>query len=433
MLGWIDWRTAPTWDEPGHLGSGLYHLQYGEFGPYCVNPPLVQMIAAAPVWAAGGGLPYIKLPSTPGFRSENLLSSMFMRAHGEHAFELFSLARLMLIPISLFGTYLLWSIGRRFYGALSGWIVAVFWAFSPMALAFGGTIVPDVSAAVFGLFAAYRFYIWLRMGTWSSAFWLAIATALALLSKSTWLIMPPVFTALWLFDWIRYRQRPLKTYALQSLAGFAIAWLVIHATYDFHGVLRPLGSFEFRSEALTGNSQPYQPGNRFAHTWLAWIPMPLPADYVTGVDMQRCDFEAKFQSYFMGTWRDHGWWYYYLAGIFLKEPLAIWGLVCLLIAGVLLRVQPRFKWRELLIYAPGTVVLAFVSSQTGFSHHVRYVMPFFPCLYLFASRAAMPANKFIRVTAAVLCVWYATSSAIILPRSYAFFTEAVGGASEGWR
>ncbi len=433
MLAWIDWRTAPTWDEPGHLGSGLYHIQYGEFGPYCVNPPLVRMIAAVPAWAAGGGLPWLNLPPTPDFRSESLLASVLMQTQGEHCFELFALARMTLIPISTFGTFLLWSIGRRFYGAASGWTAAILWSFSPMALAFGGTIVPDVSAAVVGLLAAYRFYIWLRMGTWSSAIWLGVATALALLSKSTWLILPPLFATLWLVDRIRYRRYPLRIDVAQWLAGFAVAWLVIHATYDFQGVLRPLGTFDFRSRALTGNDRPYVAGNRFAGSWLGWIPAPLPADYVQGIDIQRCDFEAKFGSYFLGTWRDHGWWYYYLAGIVLKEPVALWGLIALLLVGAILRKQRRVSWREVVVYAPGLAVLAFVSSQTGFNHHVRYVLPFFPCLYLIAARSVAVNDQWIKVAAFLFCGWYAFSSASILPRSYAFFTEAVGGASEGWR
>jgi hypothetical protein len=38
-----------------------------------------------------------------------------------------------------------------------------------------------------------------------------------------------------------------------------------------------------------------------------------------------------------------------------------------------------------------------------------------------------------KILAFVLCGWYAASSIAILPRSYAFFSEAVGGADEGWR
>ncbi len=433
-LTWIDWQTAPGWDEWGHLPSGLFHLQYGQYKPYCVNPPLVRTVAALPVLAAGGSIRWVEQPNSPGWRSEWVLRSIFLHAYGERCFEFFSLARMALIPVSLLGTYLLWSIGRRFYGRASGWVAAILWCFSPTALAFGGTIAPDVSAAVFGFLAAYRFYIWLRMGTWSSAIWLGVATAIALLSKSTWLILPPVFAMLWLCDRIMHRRPPWAADARQWLVGFAIAWLVIHVAYDFRGTLRPLGSFSFRSQLFTGNDSPSgATGNRFADAWTGRIPMPLPADYIQGIDIQRTEFEAGHQSYLFGTWRDRGWWYYYVTGVFLKEPVALWGLIALFVVGAILRKQRRVSWREVVVYAPGLAVLAFVSSQTGFNHHVRYVLPFFPCLYLIAARSVAVIDKWIKVAAFLFCGWYAFSSASILPRSYAFFTEAVGGANQGWR
>lgn len=434
ILAWTDWRTAPTWDEWGHLPSGIYHLKFGEFEPYCVNPPLTRMIAATPVIAKSGGIRWVGLPHTPGWRSEWLLRSLFIQTFGAECFALFSIARLALIPISLFGTYLLWSIGTRLYGHASGVVAAALWCFSPMALGFGATIAPDVSATVFGLFAAYRFYIWLRLGSWTSVVWLAVATALAMLSKSTWLILPIVFVGIYAGDRMLHRRHDWPKDFLQWSVGFLLAWVLIHACYDFRGMLRPLGAFEFRSQALTGHDRPNRgTGNRFSGTLLGLIPAPLPEDYVYGLDIQRCDFEGKFQSYLLGEWRGRGWWYYYLIGLPLKEPVALWGLLALTAVGAAFRFQPRIHWREVVLLAPSTAVLIFVSSQTGFSHHLRYALPFLPCLYLLAARSAAARGSWSKRLAYIFCGWYAISSVSILPRSYAFFSEAVGGADEGWR
>ncbi len=434
MLTWVNWRTAPGWDEWGHLPSGLYHIQYGEFQPYCVNPPLVRSVAALPVLAQGGGLPWIGFPFQPGSRPEWVLRSVFLQTHGERAFTLFSWARMALIPGSWLGTYLLWSIGRRFYGAASGWVAAVLWVFSPMALSFGGTVAPDVWGATFGLLAAWRFYIWLALRTWRATLWLSIATALALLCKSTWIILPPLFLLLWGIDRFKYRRHSFNSDAWQCLTGMVLAWLLIQAGYDFHGVLKPVGSFEFHSHTLTGHQgTDFPAGNRFADSWLGWIPSPLPADYLQGIDIQKSDFEAKRFSYLWGRWQDHGWWYYYLVGIPLKEPVALWCLAALLLIGLLCKWQPRLRWREIVLSTPGIAVLFFVSSQTGFSHHLRYVMPFFLCLYLCAARAVAVDKKWVRVAGSFFTLWYAVSSAAILPHSHAFFSEAVGGAEQGWR
>jgi hypothetical protein len=474
ILIWIDFQTAPTWDEWAHLPSGVYHLLYSDFQPYRVNPPLVRMVAATPVLAAGGSIPSFPLPDGDigGVRSEFFLEHFYIHAHGARVFQLMSLARLSLIPISLLGTCLLWLIGRRLYGRPSGWVAAWLWCFSPTALAFGGTIVPDVSAAVFGLLAAWRFSIWLANRDWASCMWLGAATAIAMLCKSTWIILPPVFALLWLVDRSRRRsesggvspravtsllttphrgdgdENVIETALcqeaphrgkwgsdlLQAGAAVVLAWSLTHACYDFRGVLKPLGSFDFRSKALTVRENPQEPAmNRFADSWIGALPALLPADYVYGIDTQRRDFEGKYRSYYFGVWRDHGWWSYYVVALILKEPVAIWGLAAILIVGAFRGRQRRVQWREVVLFTPGVAVLLLVTSQTGFNHHLRYILPFFPVIYLVASRSVAGGGKCNRRLAAAFCLWYAASSAAMLPRSYAFFTEAIGGAKNGWR
>ena len=77
-------------------------------------------------------------------------------------------------------------------------------------------------------------------------------------------------------------------------------------------------------------------GNRFAGTWLGKIPVPLPADFVQGIDTQRYDFKRGLPSYLRGQWADHGWWYYYLYALAIKEPLGTWCLAALAIGATML-------------------------------------------------------------------------------------------------
>jgi len=43
---------------------------------------------------------------------------------------------------------------------------------------------------------------------------------------------------------------------------------------------------------------------------------------------------------------------------------------------------------ELTLWLPALAVLALVSSQTGFNHHMRYVLPLFPFALIAASQTA---------------------------------------------
>ena len=50
LLWWIDSRISPTMNEISHLPAGLRILEHGAFDLYSVNPPLVRLVAAIPVY-----------------------------------------------------------------------------------------------------------------------------------------------------------------------------------------------------------------------------------------------------------------------------------------------------------------------------------------------------------------------------------------------
>ena len=53
LLAWCAWHDSPTTDEVAHLPAGISHWHLGRFDLFRVNPPLVRMVAALPVIAAG--------------------------------------------------------------------------------------------------------------------------------------------------------------------------------------------------------------------------------------------------------------------------------------------------------------------------------------------------------------------------------------------
>lgn len=443
LLTSIAWRTGPDWDEWGHFPSGLYTIEFGDQTPYCVNPPLTRIVTAVVARILGCRILEYPIPSGPGARPEFSLGLNFVHQFGEGAFFWVSVARIAAIPFAIFGTLLIWVIGRRLFTRTVAYYSAALWVFSPTVLTYGASITPDVTAAVFGLLASWRCYIWLRLGTRKNAVWVGFTLALAMLSKASWLIFPPIFLAISLIYAMRFQKRWHWLERLRQCGILvALCWLTIHAMYEFEGCLVPLGQFEFVSRSFGGveNDLPgVTPhfGNRFRNSWLGHVPAPLPAAYMRGIDIQKHDFEAKMASYFFGEWRDYGWWYYYIIGMWLKEPVALW---LMAVGGLGIWGAKRFRLgsrtrmvSRLIVFGPGIALLVFVSSQTGFNHHLRYVLPFIPCFYLLVASGISGFKGWGRVLAVGLLAWYAISSLSIMPRSYAFFTEAVGGPSEGWK
>jgi len=114
-----------------------------------------------------------------------------------------------------------------------------------------------------------------------------------------------------------------------------------------------------------------------------------------------------------------------------KEPLPFW----ILVAVGLVAYSP--KWKpissiEFNLLWPGLLLFLFVSSQNGFSHHPRYALPVLPSLVLVASRSFLLKKSF-RVVSTSMVLWVAISVALVYPRTYAYFSDIIGGPSEGWR
>ena len=228
---------------------------------------------------------------------------------------------------------------------------------------------------------------------------------------------------------------------MQLLAMGCLAVFVTAAGYAFDGVLRPLGEVPFASRAL---AEPYSSigecsfnvGNRFSGTAVAGLPIPFPEHYVRGIDFIKMEFEDGYWSYLRGEWRYGGWWYYYLYAVLIKEPIG--SLALGMIALIVTVLRPReysAPWRdELVLLAPAVLVFVLVSVQTGFNHHLRYVLPAFPFLFIWASKAGRALE--LRHPALALSVggciaWTTLSSLSVFPHSLSYFNEIAGGPKNG--
>ncbi len=119
----------------------------------------------------------------------------------------------------------------------------------------------------------------------------------------------------------------------------------------------------------------------------------------------------------------------------IKVPLGVWILALLAAFLGLARRGYGAAWRdELTILAPAVVVLALVSSQTGFNHHSRYVLPIFPFFFVWMSKAARAFERKValdgragrrgRGRAVASSLW-------VYPHSLSYFNELAGAPANG--
>ena len=440
LLAILSWQTSLNRTEVGHLGAAVYFFKTKQFDVFHVNPPLTRMIVGLPILLTAPEFDWKTYSPRPQDRSEWGIGQSFINANSPEDIRWAVFwARCSLIPFILLGSWFGYRFASELYGTGAGFLFLVLWTFSPLVLGWGATICPDVVASSLGIVAFYFFRHWLKTPNWQKAvitgFWLGLLP----LAKMTWVLAFPLWGLIWLL-WrvpLGNRSESGTLPGWQQMAVILLIGLyVINMGYLFDGSFRQLRNYEFISNTLTGHQQDNDDefqavsGNRFADSWLGAVPVPLPGEFVQGIDTQKLDFERGIESYFRGTYSQHGWWNYFVYVVLLKEPLGILilGLMTLWISCL---ARPyNASWRdEIILLLPCLGLFVFVSSQTGFSLHPRYVIPALPFAYLWISKLGrFPVQKqyVLSGLVALLLLWVVGSNLRQFPHSMSYFNELIG-------
>jgi hypothetical protein len=435
LLAWSGYIHFPCVDEVGHMPAGISHLAYERFDLFHANPPLVRMVAALPVVMAGAPLPKTSASANPWPRHEFRVGAAWMQGLGVDSLWYFRLARWAVLPFSVVGALICFFWAGELYGPRSALAALTLWCFCPTVLSHASCITPDATAAALGGASCYAFWHWLRTPTWPACLMCGLALGLAQGTKMSWLLLyfllpamaialcPPALSA-----------KSWRQIALQLGGMFAVSLAVLNSLYLWQGSFQKLRDYQFLSQALGGPLvvPEQQTSNRFANSWLGSVRVPLPAQYVLGFDRVNEGFEQGLPSYLRGEWRHGGWWYYYLYAMAIKIPLGTWLLLLIALVGsVWRRYWQRTEW---LLLSPAVTMIVLVSSQTGFNHHLRYVLPAFPFLFIFASKAfslSLRKPMLAGLSLAALA-WSVASSLSVFPHGTAYFNEVVGGPGKGY-
>lgn len=298
------------------------------------------------------------------------------------------------------------------FGPPAALLALALYAFQPTFLGHGRQVTSDVAVTFFMTLAVYTFWKALRVsGPWWAVA-TGVATAGALASKFTGVLLLPILLAVALAPapaeaTVRRRLLALAIAGATALAGINLAYL-------FDGTFAVAGSYAWQSEAFRARMPP-------------WLPIPLPRTFVMGLDysrvLQEDPFLGRGANYVLGELNRDGRWYAFPLMILLKTPLATFALAGLALA------RARIAWWILLV--PPAIALGvfsfFVDPQLG----IRYVMPALPFLVVLAGAAA-PGEKRPWLPWA-LAAWAIVSALSYHPHSIAYFNELIGRRVNAYR
>ena len=435
MLAWSAACHAPTVDEPFHLAAGIRNWQDGQFDVDRGNPPLVRLVAAVPVVLAGPRTDWSHI------REDAPVGADFLDANGSRAFWLINLGRLACIPFSLLGGYFSFRWASKLYGPRCGLVALTLWCASPSIIANGPLITGDMAATAVGVTAFYAFWKWIREPSIYSAVPAGALLGLAQLAKFIWVLLYVLWPLLWIAWNLASRGETLRRRWRAAAAHLAImvvlSLYVINLGYAFTKPFQPLRQFYLgerilrQFEALLPGDQP---GAAPVLEWLGALPVPLPEDYLGGIEQILRKHVGRHPAYVRGQWQPNACWYYYLYAALIKLPLgtlALFGLACFL---------PRLfpgkpdEWKSgLLVLIPAAAVIC-LATFSGALKVFRYILPILPFLFIFASktgRAFAGKRQTPAVLVGALVAWSVTSSLWIYPHSLSYFNELVGGPRRG--
>ena len=423
-------------DEFAHLPAGVAYLRHGLYSMYDENPPLARDLIAIPAVLFGARMDYSRAGIVR--RWEWDVAQDFRKANSDRYFLIFAWGRFVVVGLSVAcgALILLWA--QRVYGATTAAICAALWFTDPNVLAHSTIATTDVAATFFGLLATYLFWGQLRNPSGRSAALSGMGLGLAVGAKFTMVLLVPAWTVMAAVSaWPR--PRSLAGVPWRGIGRVAItlgtAFLVLNLLYGFRGTLRPLGSFTFTSPLLSGRPKTLVGdlvGNRFQDRLLGSLPIPVPSDFLVGLDSQLNEEQiGGFANLEGGRIVDGGFWFSPLKVLFLKTPEGTL-LLLVLSAGFWLR-NRHLEPGEALPLIPPLVLLGFLCSQAGgLNFAYRYALPAVPFLIIALGRVVRTAwSNFPGRILLAICL--ATNAAAVLSSrpSYLSFGNALAGGTDG--
>ena len=450
LLMYLSWSMSITPTEVGHIGSAVHWWDTFSNDVYCVTPPLTRIVSGVPLALLESDHVGSDHSYNPYARPEWSIGRAFLDRHAPERIRFhITLARWSLIPFVLLGSYFGSLLAEELYGSSAGVIFLVLWCISPLTLGWGATLCPDMTAASLGIIAIHRYRQWLNNPTWKQTIWSGCCLGLLLLTKLTWIIAFAIWPMLWILNYFSHVKPDLQVSHSHQLKRmgiiFVIAVYIVNWGYLFQNTFRPLGDYLFVSQALTAHPgseirEEIVPGNRFSGSRIGKIPLPFPASYLQGIDIQRSDFERGDWSYLCGVWQPRGWWIYYCYVLAIKSPLAL-----LFLAGIAAvmslpsRAGNRNPREDIIVILPFLTIFSLVSSQIGFSAHPRYILPALPFLYVWISKVAIllahrSSALIFAISKTIISLLLLAATACSLwsfPHCLSYCSEAIGGARNG--
>jgi hypothetical protein len=429
---------SATFDETAHVGAGVSYLETGDFRLNPEHPPLVKLIAAAPITLLGrGGGDYgsplwtgTPLSDRDPRRSHAYqwgLGFEFLNGPHESAARRDPAARLTparcaILALGVLLALVVYAWARELYGPPAALFALALAVTCPTIIAHARLVTTDLPAALGFTATTWLAWRWLAAPSWRRAACAGAALGAAALFKFSCALLAPLTIALAALAVAAGRLVWKRAAAGIALIA-AVAYVSIWAGYGlrFNASRDPGYVLEWNDLAA---STPLSPTIAFAREHRL-----LPEAYLYGLAYAKA--ESDRLAFLDGEQSLAGWYRYFPEAFLLKTPLAFTVLALWVIAAALMRT--RGKSFDGWCVALPPLVLAAVAIQSRFNIGHRHLTPVYPFLCVaIAPAAAWIATRRARAAAvAVLTLSCFVSFALATPGYLSYFNVVAGGPRGG--
>ncbi|GGG72588.1 glycosyltransferase family 39 protein [Edaphobacter dinghuensis] len=424
QLAYTSRANSISWDEAHHLFDGYNILKQHDYGLNPEVPPLVKMIAAAPLLRM-----HLVVPPLQG-RSEQTEAFLDGKDFVFHngADKLLFRAR-MAVSLFMIGLAIcVFFAAYEMFGPAAGLLALAFLVFDPNFLAHGALVTTDTAISCCIFLALYLAYRYAKKPTAVRLLLVGLATGLAVVAKFTGLLILPMLLLLALAEWLIARDWRLFIRRIVALAVVgAISFGILWSFYGFRYSARPAGP-DINPPLADYLKQLPNPQDAHHLALLAHTHI-LPEAYIFGLANTKIT-EFEDTSYFFGHIYRHGTWLYFPAAFAIKSTLPF---LLLLMAAFAVIATGRLKHRrELLFLLVPPVFFFAVAMHSTMNIGQRHILPIYPFLYVLLAGAAawlIQRNRRWSYAIAALLLWQVVTSARLAPAYMAYANEAWGGPS----
>jgi hypothetical protein len=418
---------SATDDEPVHIAAGFFKLKYGYFNIYNEQPPLVDSLCALPLLVGNFNFP----PLWEKLANQWAVGHVLLHYTGHDPQRILLLARLPIVVLFVLLCILVYvwvyTITRNRFFALLGFVLT---GFCPNLIAHGRLATSDMGLTFVVTLSAFLFLRFLYNPSKTNAILTGLDVGCAFLSKVSGLILllycPLVLVFFFVYEGTLSR-RSAFLYLIRGMTIITVSLLCIEVLYLLemrHSYLQY--AYPQFSDSIWGRLIiPFKEYSKSVSAVFRWVADPY-----------------NKPQFLLGAFSFTGWWYYYIVAFILKTPLPVI-LLFLFSLFAFMAVSPRY-WksrkegeRQYYFHVLSLCFLIFfffaISSLSKVNIGLRYILPVYPCLYIFVTLVLFHVVTAIKRTRplflsllTLLVLWHIASSLMIYPSYLSYFNELSG-------